>query len=285
MIIKRVYNNNVILAVRDDGTEVVLLGRSLGFNAKVGTKVDERLIEQTFTPETDDASVRTATLLSEVPLARVRVAARIVALANERLRLRSTQALLLAVVDHLNFAVLRAERGLRVDFPLRWEVANLYPAELEVGRAAVALANEALEVELDPDEAVAFALHLVNAGFASDDLNHTVQMTATIGELFRLFEEATGWQVDRNSMSATRFVTHLRYLFVRLADGGQIVTTPEPLVEAIIGVHPEAFALANKMRYVIELHQHATVTRDELAYLTLHVARLSEDQRLGEGAE
>ena len=72
-----------------------------------------------------------------------------------------------------------------MEYPLRFEVAQFYPDELAVGRDAVALAGPMLEAELDPGEAVALALHFVNAQFASPGLNRTVQMTETIAQARR----------------------------------------------------------------------------------------------------
>ena len=50
MEILRVFNNNVVLARGQDGSEVVLTGRGLGFQAKPGGTVDESKVARTFVP-------------------------------------------------------------------------------------------------------------------------------------------------------------------------------------------------------------------------------------------
>lgn len=50
MQILRVFNNNVVLARREDGTEVVLTGRGLGFQTRPGQEVDPLKVVRVFEP-------------------------------------------------------------------------------------------------------------------------------------------------------------------------------------------------------------------------------------------
>ena len=142
------------------------------------------------------------------------------------------------------------------------------------------VANRDLNIELDPDEAVAFAMHFVNAQFATPGLSSTVRMTETITRMFDVIEQAFALTIDRRSMTATRFVTHLRYLFTRVASGKQIAESHSTLVDAIANAHPDAMVCAAKLQYFIEMGLSAHLTRDETGYLALHVARLVADVRL-----
>ncbi|HEU4667770.1 MAG TPA: PRD domain-containing protein [Arthrobacter sp.] len=51
------------------------------------------------------------------------------------------------------------------EYPLRAEVAHLYPDELRMAQQIVDFVNVRLEDPLPGDEAVAVALHLIDAGF------------------------------------------------------------------------------------------------------------------------
>lgn len=46
--IKRVYNNNVVLAIESDTMEVVLLGKGIGFQRRPGETIDTSLANQRF---------------------------------------------------------------------------------------------------------------------------------------------------------------------------------------------------------------------------------------------
>lgn len=50
-IIERIINNNVISASNQQGLEVILTGKGIGFQKKVGEFVDDKKIERVFVPE------------------------------------------------------------------------------------------------------------------------------------------------------------------------------------------------------------------------------------------
>lgn len=49
MKIKKSLNNSMLLAV-NDGKEIILFGKGIGFNSKPGTMVDLKNVEQVFIP-------------------------------------------------------------------------------------------------------------------------------------------------------------------------------------------------------------------------------------------
>ncbi len=46
MIIKKKFNNNILLAEDENHNEVVLLGKSIAFEKKVGERIDERSLKR-----------------------------------------------------------------------------------------------------------------------------------------------------------------------------------------------------------------------------------------------
>jgi beta-glucoside operon transcriptional antiterminator len=273
--VKRVIGNNAVLAVRGDD-EVVVLGKGIGFGRRAGDLLDADRVEQVFFAE-DASPERLALMLSEIPPACLRVAGQIAEAASLRLQVRPSQSLILPLGDHLAFAVRRAREETPMAFPLLWEVSQLYPQEFEIGQLGVRLASQELRVRLDDDEAVAIAMHLVNAQFAGPGHSDAVVMTETIARIMTVVEQTFGITVARRSMSAARFVTHLRYVFARVAADKQITESHTTLFDAMSTAHPEAMACAAKIHFLIETSMGATVTPDETAYLGLHVARLLAD--------
>jgi len=275
--ILKVFNNNVVMADDPARGNVVLTGRGLGFQARAGQQVDPALVVQVFVPDAqhDEESLRT--FLTEIPPEQFALARDIQQLAHDRLGLPLSQGLLIPLADHLNFALRRTRQGMLLEYPLRSEVSHLYPAELRVARAAVALVRERTGVPVPDDEAIPIALHFVNAGFASDDLSRTFAMTEVFAQIFDVLESTYDRSFDTDSLNAARFITHLRYFFVRAEAGRQLVENPESFTSAIRTSFPEAHQCAQKVRAVLELRLGAPVTEDEETYLTLHVARLAAD--------
>ncbi|WP_138418796.1 PRD domain-containing protein [Sinomonas gamaensis] len=277
MQVKRVLNNNAVLAVDDDSRDLVVIGRGLGHGRKPGDEVLREAADQVFVAAENANLERLSRFLDDIPLECLKAAGEVAALAGERLGLRVSQALVVPLADHLGFAVERQQEGIPAQFPLAWEVSQLYPKELATGREALELIAASLGVRLHPDEAVALAMHFVNAQFATPGVDKAMQMTEVIAQAFALVDRTFGITVDQQSMNAARFVTHLRYLFSRVASGKQISEESTVLVDAITESRPEAVVCAAKIQYLLEMGLDASLTRDEVAYLALHVARLVAD--------
>ncbi|CAN7532174.1 MULTISPECIES: PRD domain-containing protein [Pseudarthrobacter] len=280
MEVLRVFNNNVVLARAADRGEVILTGRGLGFQAKPGQQVDEAKVVRVFVPEDGRNADNFGALVAAIPPEHLALADQALDIARGGLRGPLNSTTVVALADHLSFAIKRLRQGLNIEYPLRAEVAHLYPDELRMAQQIVDFANARLEESLPRDEAVAVALHLVNAGFASGDLSYTYQMTGVFAQLFEVLEQAYGRSFDRETVNAARFITHLRYFFVRAHTGRQLAEGATGLGSAIREAYPEAFGTALKLQAVLELRLGQPLTDDEVTYLTLHVARMADDLRL-----
>jgi beta-glucoside operon transcriptional antiterminator len=278
----RVFNNNVVLARAADRGEVILTGRGLGFQAKPGQQVDDTKVVRVFVPEDGRNADNFGALVAAIPPEHLALADQALEIARAGMTGPLNSTTVVALADHLSFAIKRLRQGLAIEYPLRAEVAHLYPDELRMGQQIVDFVNSRLEEPLPRDESVAVALHLVNAGFASGDLSYTYQMTGVFAQLFEVLEQAYGRTFDRETVNAARFITHLRYFFVRAHTGRQLAEGATGLGSAIREAYPEAFGTALKLQAVLELRLGQPLTEDEVTYLTLHVARMADDLRLSQ---
>lgn len=273
----RVLNNNALLAVDAAGARKLLLGRGIAFGRKLGDVIERSEASEIFVPDPAYPIVQLTAFVSETPIEVIGVARRLVDLARDRAGIRPSQALLLGLADHLHFAVERARTGMTIEYPLRWEVAQLYPQETAVGRAAVDLASAELGVPIPAEEATAFAMHLVNAQFASPDLATTVAMTNRIGKVVDVVCAAMGITPTEDSINIARFVTHLRYVIARMANRTQIAGSPPGLEHSIRQAHPGAYDVAQRVQAVLEM-DGASLTEAEVVYLAMHIARLEAER-------
>ena len=67
LIIKKVFNNNVILAKDFSNEEIVVMGCGIAFKKKAGDKVEEDLIEKTFILKQKEVSEKLKILLEDIP--------------------------------------------------------------------------------------------------------------------------------------------------------------------------------------------------------------------------
>ncbi|RSX58869.1 PRD domain-containing protein [Bifidobacterium samirii] len=275
MEILRVFNNNVVLAKDDDGSEVILTGRGLGFQARPGRPVDPSKVVRKFVPADGRDPDHLAQMLSDIPPETIRAVVdsmRDAGLSDTQI---ASTTLVMALADHVAGAIMRVEKHITVTYPLRGEVSNLYPDEYAQGEALLAALNRRLPVTLPEGEETSLAMHLVNAGFSTGDLSYTYTMTGVIQQMIDIIEQSYGVTLDQESVNVGRFITHLRYLFVRIHQGKQLNDEPPMIIEAIAGSHPEAMKCARTIASVLELRLETDISDDEIAYLAMHVARVT----------
>ena len=289
MEILRVFNNNVVLAKGGDGGEVILTGRGLGFQSKPGQTVDESKVVRTFVPSDGRDPDHLAQMLADIPPAIIRVVVESMQEAGLGERETGSTTLVMALSDHVANAVERVRRGIDITYPLLGEVSNLYPQEYAQGRAMLASLNARLDVTLPDGEATALAMHLVNAGFATGDLSYTYTMTGVIQQLLDIIdhssgiiqqmiaviEGAYGITLAQDSVNVARFITHLRYLFVRIHQHQQLTDEPAPVMKVIRESYPAALRCARTIASLLELRLDTDISDDETAYLAMHVARVT----------
>lgn len=280
MEVVRALNNSAVLCVDADGTQVVLLGKGIGFGKHPGDGMTSTDADQVFVPSPTVPLQQLVSQLDGLPIEALDLAAEIVhtlsdlPVISEPQRQSVAQGLILALADHLSFAMERVRDGITLSYPLRWEVTQLYPKELELAHRALDLVKVRTSVTLPEDEAVAIAMHLVNAQFAGSEFNATSAMTARISQVLGVVSASLGVDLDTRSMDVARFVTHLRYLFVRISERRQISDTDDAVAASIRETAPDSYRIAEHIRTTIALDGE-TISDNETAYLALHVARLS----------
>jgi beta-glucoside operon transcriptional antiterminator len=276
--ISKVFNNNVVLAVDDtrDQSEVVLIGRGLGFGARPGDDVDATRVERTFAAGGRQTPESIAAFLDEIPAEDIALAEEIVALGRARFGDYVGSTVLLPLADHLSFALRRAREGVTIAYPLQWEVTALYPREVAFSQEILRLVAERRGVQLPELEAIPFALHLVNARFGQDDMSATMEMTEAFAVVLDTVRTQLGIEIDEASLDASRFITHLRYLFLRQEKGSVSHGASEQhaLYEMVRDTQPTEFACAQELRSVLEKRFDWVLDQNEILYLTLHIARL-----------
>ncbi|MFT3968732.1 MAG: PRD domain-containing protein [Micropruina sp.] len=277
MKILRVFNNNLVLASDESGREVILTGRGLGFQARPGQRVDPDKVFRVFVPLDHGDSDHLAELLAGIPPEHIQLVTQAIAAAGLETAGRNP-AVVIALADHVSFAIRRVNLGMDIAYPLVAEVQHLYTDEYRQAETLLAAINERSDVQLPATEAVGLALHLVNAGFATGDLSYTYRMTGVIQQMVSVIEQAYGITLDPGSVSVGRFVTHLRYLFVRIHNHKQLDAEPTMVGQAIRETFPDAADVAVRLSGVLELRLGAALTPDEISYLALHVARVTTER-------
>ena len=102
-------------------------------------------------------------------------------------------------------------------------------------------------------------------------------MTGVIQQMLAIVGERFGIALDRNSMAAARFITHVRYMFVRIQQHRQLSGEQSLISRTIREAYPEATRTAEQLAVIVQLRMGEGLSYDEISYLALHVARMATE--------
>lgn len=273
MKISKIINNNVVSTCDEEGREVIVMGRGVGFKAREGSTIDEEKIEKVFRLDSQNTMDKFKELLENLPMEHVQISAEIIGYAKEVLNRPINPNVYITLTDHINFALERYKQKMMFSNPLIREVRSFYHAEYLIGEYAIAMIERDLGVKLPVDEAASIALHIVNAEYDAP-MGDTIKITNLIQQVLEVVREYFSIELDEQSLSYERFITHLRFLAQRVFTGEHMNLDNLEFQEVIDRLYPEEYACSQKIQALIKLQYRHQVTEEEVAYLALHIKRI-----------
>lgn len=274
MQIQKILNNNVVITTDQKNNEIIVMGRGLAFQKKVGDEICETAVDKTYRLANSDLLHKFQELLEDMPISYVEIANDIIDEAKVTLKNPLNDSLYISITDHLYAAVQRVKEGVRVRNLLLWDVKRFFPDEFAVGVDAVKKIKDKFGVDLGEDEAGNIALHLVNAQTEND--NEDAYMVAELmQEIIQITSYYFKVQLDEDSVYFYRFTTHLRFFASRIMNRRQLTDeTDDDLLLIIQKKYQNAYKCVEKIAEFIVNTYHYEMSNDEKLYLTIHIARL-----------
>lgn len=277
MIINKILNNNVVVTENEKKQEIVVMGRGLAFQGKIGDEIDTNKIEKTFILDSQGISDKLADLLREIPEQHFDIAYKIISYAKEKLNYKLDDYIYIALTDHLSFAISRYKQGINLPNALLFEIKKFYKLEFQIARASLVIIEEIIDIKLPEDEAASIALHLVNSQLSGENMEETVKVTKMVNNILTVVKYHYRVGLDEDSINYERFLTHLKFFAIRFIrnEGKNQEDFDSFLFDQVKKKYPEAFACSEKIdAFVIKTHGWH-VSKDEKVYLTLHIHRVT----------
>ena len=272
MKIERIINNNIVTS-HQNGSEVVVMGKGIGFKKEIGTKIAQDSIEKIFSLDTPTNTDKFTSLLQNIPLEEIQAINEIVSYAKLSLGKRLSDSIYVSMTDHIHFAIERHEKGMDFANALSWEVKHFYHHEYLIGKEALEILDRKLGVQLPIDEATTIALHIVNAEM-DNTMDHTVGMTKIIKNILSIVQYSFNTEFSETSLSYERMLTHLKFFVQRITMNRPLPNDNIELFSLIRHSYPREYECALKINsYVLEEIGYKLTTA-ELAYITIHIHRV-----------
>jgi len=278
-----VLNNNVVIALKDDGTELVLMGTGLGFQKKVGSHIDDEKIQKTFELKGDLDSLRVEEMISEIPEDIIEMSYRILKKSKEKLNKEMNETAFLSFADHLHTAIQRSEKNIQLKNFLLWDIKRFFPKELAIAQEGIHWVNEEMNTNLSEDEAGFLALHIVNAEIDSTS-EDAIKLTQLIEEILTTIKYTLKINFVEQDVYFQRFITHLRFFSERVirANNGENEEdngVESELFELITTKYKEAYIATKKVVELLANRWNYEVSPDEQVYITIHLARIMDKSK------
>lgn len=268
-IIKKI-NNNVAIAIDDNGNELVVIGKGVGFPAVPYMLTDLTKVDKTFYGVSNEY----IGLLADVKKEIFDIASAIMNYASSQIDNEFNPNIIFTLADHINFAVERYKKNIYVKTPFVGDLKILYEKEYNIALKAVNYINRVLNIKLDKNEATSIALHLINSENFPEKECEELNEEETVDKVIDIIEEITG-KIDRNSFNCIRFVSHLRYLIKRLLNGETLNSDNVSMLKSLSDEYPLINECALKVQNYLEKVSGKKMSEEERVYLIIHINRLA----------
>ncbi len=273
MKIDKIINNNIVSCIDNDGKEVVVMGRGIGFGTKSGKILKNEKIEKIFRIDDETGLEKFKKLLRKMPLEYISVSSDVISYAKRVLNRKLNQNIYITLTDHISFAIQRFKDGIAFSNPLLNDIKTFYKEEYLIGEYAVNLIKEKIGIKMSPEEAGFIAIHIVNAEYESN-LKDITDITNLIHKAFDIVKEYFSMDIDETTLDYQRFITHLRFLAQRIVNDTMLNSDNTEFNNIVADMYPEEYMCSMKIRESIKEIYNKSVTDEETIYLAVHIKRL-----------
>ena len=243
-------------------------GKGLGF-IKPPYEIDLKKVERTFY----NLNPNFINMIQDISVEAFEIADKVMNYASIVLDCELNANLVFTLADHLNFAIKRHEQGVNLKLPIVTDIEQLFEQEIDVGRYALTLIQDRLQISLPKVEAAYIALNIINSEFNNmrkdGDINDKIIQDITV-----LIERNFNIKIDIESFSYSRFVSHMYYLLKREKKNHRIKSDNKRLYQSLVDTYPKTYQCLLQIKNYFNTACDWNLADEECLYLMLHINRL-----------
>jgi transcriptional antiterminator len=264
-----VLSHNVVLTHLSSGKNSIAFGKGIGFKRNTGMAIEEGEISQEFLLHTSEVLKNYEQILNAIDWKIIGITEEVIAYAQGMLEGAFSETIHASLVDHINFAVEREKRGIRINNPFAYEIQYMYPEEYKVAKRSVDFLNDHLDVTLPEDEVAYLTMHFHGARTNSK----STESLTVVRLVSKMIEEARelGFNFEHDSFSTLRFISHLKSMIERIKQGK---TVQNSLLNKIKEEYGDTYMKAIVLTLILSDALQMQVPEDETGFLTMHLERL-----------
>ena len=270
MIAAKIFNNNALATVTDEGQDAILIGLGIGFNKRPGDKVNQDKIEKIYYVQ-NDMQTKFLEMLKNVNSDVMDASEKIIGLIPGNDGKCSNKGIL-SLIEHISFAIERAKKNIFLPNLMLSDIKIMYSQEYELGLKALDIIENICNIRLPEDEAGYIALHFVNMQSKDNLAYDTLKFVKGSMDLIK---ECYGIELDESNLSTVRFMTHLKFLAQRIFKNETL--QDDKMIEMyfyLLKNHPKNEEYLEKLNKYIEKEFKYTLDKPEKVYLLVHLTKI-----------
>lgn len=275
MKVIKVLNNSLLLAVDNDGYEVVLMGKGIGFNKSIGYKIENKDIEKVFILKDRTISRNIIQLANEIDSKYFELAKAIIDYAIEKYQIALMEYIYLSLTDHIALTVKRIQSNMLIPNLYNAVIRQFNTREYDIGEFAVELIKEKLDINIPEEEIGNIAIHFINAQKDDSSKNNDKEITEFVKSILDIVKDTFAIDYNVRNIAFNRFVIHLQSFSQRLLN--KMMTENDPtdhLYFEISKLYPEEKKCADKIANFITKKYNIKISNQETVYLTIHIHKI-----------
>ena len=133
-------------------------------------------------------------------------------------------------------------------------------------------------LNLPEDEAAFIAMHIVSAELNAQNITDVNQITELINTVLQIVRIHFKIDLNEESISYERFLTHLKFFAARVFDHMEYEDTMQEIYKVMVEQNENAFSGVKKIAEYIKKQYNYKLTIDEQLYLLIHIKRILDEQ-------
>lgn len=273
--IYKVINNNVVSAFDEDGQEIIVTGKGIGFAKKSGQTIQLNNKLKIFRIQDEDALNQFKSLLKNLSLEHLQVSNDIISHAQNVLKVNLNQNIYLTLTDHINFAIQRFRVGMKFQNVISNEVKIFYPIEYEIGKYALQLIKERTDVQLPTDEASSIAMHIINAEY-STQMKDIYTITDLLPEIISNISSQLNIQFEESDPTWDWIISNLKFFLHRIFGNQSGNSNEEALCQFVQQNYPQEYKCSQQIASLIRSKLNYHIPEDDITYLAICMIHLKK---------
>ncbi|MBG9979393.1 PRD domain-containing protein [Facklamia sp. DSM 111018] len=270
-------NQNAVI-VLDQGKEVVLTGKGIGFGKKVGDEVDTSKISKIYQFEYTSQQKLIVDSIKEVPEDILLITEDLLDKVEDQLNDHFAPFTTITFASHLHHAIERTKQFKTANISLQHEFKHIFPKEYQAAIFAIDYLESEHDIQIDDLEVTFFIMHFLNGLQKIDNMETMLELGNIINDILNILNRHLMHEFDANNIFYSRFIVHLRYFLMRKLNNNESKASElEELFDYISAKFSRAKGIVEEFMQLLSDQYQLTVEKSEQLYLILHVQRLLDE--------